>query len=249
MFGQHLFMKAFYRQDFTLGVVGGGQLGRLLIQACANLDVHTSVLDPDPEAPCSRLAGEFRQGSLLDYDTLYDFGRGKDLLTIEIENVNVEALARLEREGVPVYPQPRVSATIKDKRVQKQFYRDHGITTPDFVLVEGREDARRHADFLPAFSKLGRGGYDGGGVQRLDTPADFDKAFDAPGLLETMVDFDREISVIASRNTRGDIVTSSAVESVFHTRTTLVDYLLAPSRLSPAILAEAECIARRVVQA
>jgi 5-(carboxyamino)imidazole ribonucleotide synthase len=240
-------MKAFY-QNFTLGIVGGGQLGRMLLEPCASLDVTTAVLDPDSHAPCSLLAGSFQQGSLRDYDTVYAFGKQADLVTIEIENVNVEALYRLEAEGIPVYPQPRVIELIQDKRLQKQFYRDHNIPTPDFVLVNGREDILQHGDFLPAFNKLGKGGYDGGGVQRLNSLADIEKAFDAAGLLETFVDFDREISVIAARNAQGEVVTYPAVECVFHPEYNLVDYLLSPSNLPETVLQSADAIARHVVE-
>lgn len=240
-------MKAFY-QDFRLGILGGGQLGRMLIQSCANYDVHNSVLDPSADAPCRHIACAFEQGSLNDFDTVYRFGKQVDLLTIEIENVNVAALYRLEREGVAVYPQPRVIDIIQDKRTQKQFYRDHGIPTPDFVLVDGRAAMAEHADFLPAFNKLGRGGYDGGGVQRLDTLADLDKAFDGPGLLERFIDFDREISVIAARSTNGEIAVFPPVECVFDPRYNLVDYLLAPSSAAPAILQCATGIARAIVE-
>ncbi|MFT7471714.1 MAG: 5-(carboxyamino)imidazole ribonucleotide synthase, partial [Kiritimatiellia bacterium] len=168
-------MKAFY-QDFKLGIIGGGQLGRMLLQACPNFNVHTCVLDPSEDGPCSGLANEYTQGSLLDYETVYAFGKQVDLLTIEIENVNIEALYQLEREGTPVYPQPRVIEIIQDKRVQKQFYLDHDIPTAEFILVNSREDIRAHADFLPAFNKLGKGGYDGGGVLSLESVADIDKA-------------------------------------------------------------------------
>jgi 5-(carboxyamino)imidazole ribonucleotide synthase len=240
-------MKAFY-QDFRLGIVGGGQLGRMLIQACPNYDVTTVVLDPSGVAPCHELASEFHQGSLTDFDTVYRFGKTVDLLTIEIENVNVAALHRLEQEGLAVFPQPRVIGIIQDKRIQKQFYRDNGIPTPDFVLVENREDILRHKDFLPAFNKLGKGGYDGGGVQAIRTVDDIEKGFDAPGLLESYIDFDREISVLAARNSRGEISVFPAVECVFHPEHNLVDYLLSPSAADPAILVRAEAIARRVVE-
>ncbi len=223
-------MKAFYK-DFKLGILGGGQLGRMLIQACPNLDVDTAVLDPSSLAPCRGLAGEFVQGDLNDFDTVYAFGKKVDLLTIEIENVNVEALYQLEKEGLPVYPQPRVIEIIQDKRKQKQFYLDNGIPTADFVLVEDRADVERHADFLPAFNKLGRGGYDGGGVASLKSTGDLGKAFDAPGLLEKAVDLDREISVIAARNAHGDVAVYPIVECVFNPRYHLVDYLISPSTL------------------
>ncbi len=239
-------MKAFY-QDFRLGILGGGQLGRMLLQACPNYDVYNVVLDPDPEAPCRHLASRFVQGSLTDYETVYRFGKEVDLLTIEIENVNVQALYQLEREGLTIYPQPRVIDIIQDKRTQKQFYRDNGIPTPEFILVDGKADIAANLDFLPAFNKLGRGGYDGGGVRRLDGAADIERAFDAPGVLEKLVDFDREISVIAARNAQGEIAVFPAVECVFDPRYNLVDYLLAPSQASAAILERAEAIARMVI--
>jgi 5-(carboxyamino)imidazole ribonucleotide synthase len=241
-------MKAFY-QDFRLGILGGGQLGRMLIQSCPNLDVFTAVLDPSNVAPCKDLASEFQVGDITDFDTVYRFGKTVDLLTIEIENVNVQALYKLEQEGLPVYPQPRVIEIIQDKRTQKQFYRAHGIPTPDFVLIDNRADAAKHTAFLPAFNKIGKGGYDGGGVQRIDSAADVGKVFDAPGLLEKFIDFDREISVIAARNAHGEIAVFPPVECVFDPKYNLVDYLVAPSSASAPVLAQAEAIARRVVDA
>lgn len=241
-------MKAFY-QDLRLGILGGGQLGRMLIQAATNFNIHTTVLDRDNGAPCAEVASAFRAGDITDFDTVYAFGKGMDLITIEIENVNVDALAQLEAEGVTVYPQTAVIKLIKDKRTQKQFYRDNNIPTADFVLVDDRDAIRDHLDFLPAFNKLGTGGYDGGGVQRLNSGADIDKAFDAPGLLEKFIDFDREVSVIAARNANGEISVFPAVECVFHPEHNLVDFLLAPASVSPEIEAKAEAIARQVVEA
>lgn len=240
-------MKAFY-QDFKLGILGGGQLGRMLIQSCVNFDVFTSVLDASAIAPCCKIASHFQQGSITDYETVYRFGKQVDLLTIEIENVNVQALYQLEKEGLPVFPQPRVIELIQDKRLQKQFYREQGIPTADFVLVDNKADITAHAAFLPAFNKLGTGGYDGGGVQRLDSLADLDKAFDQPGLLERFVDFDREISVIAARNAKGEIAVFPPVECVFDPRYNLVDYLISPSSASADVLQQAETIARQVVE-
>lgn len=241
-------MKAFYQQDFRLGILGGGQLGRMLIQACANFNVHTDVLDPDPGAPCVEIAGSFRAGDIRDFDTVTDFGKSADLLTIEIENVNIEALKQLEQNGVQVYPQPSIVEIIKDKRSQKQFYRNNAIPTADFVLVENSEDIKQQADFLPAFNKLGTGGYDGGGVQRLNSLDDIDKAFDAPGLLEKLIDFEQEISVVAARNVQGEIAVFPAVECVFHPEHNLVDYLIAPSSALETIQHKAEQIARKVIE-
>lgn len=242
-------MKAFYGQNFNLGILGGGQLGRMLLQPCTAFDVFTRVLDPDPSAPCSRLAGHFEVGSLLDYDRVLDFGRQCDLITIEIENVNVEALSTLEESGIPVYPQPHVIGVIQDKRVQKQFYTQHNIPTAPYILVDDAAAVAQHVDFLPAFHKLGRGGYDGGGVQRLDSQQDLDRAFDAPGLLEQAVDFAAELSVIVARNRQGEVRSYPPVECVFHPEYNLVDYLLAPSTQPEAVLANAEAIARQVAEA
>ena len=197
-------MKKFYN-DFKLGVLGGGQLGRMLIQSCVNLDVYTSVIDPDSQAPCSGFSNEFRKGTITDYETVYNFGKKVDLLTIEIENVNIEALKQLEKEGVPVFPQPAVIEVIQDKRIQKQFYKDNGIPTADFILVDSKKEIESNVSFLPAFQKLGKGGYDGGGVKRLSTSDDIVNAFDAPSLLEKAVNFEKELSVITARNSDGEL--------------------------------------------
>ena len=239
-------MQKFY-QDFKLGVLGGGQLGRMLIRSCVNFNIHTNVIDPDPNAPCAGIANEFVNGSLTDFDTVYDFGKKVDLLTIEIENVNVEALEKLEQEGVKVYPQPSAIKLIQDKRIQKQFYLDHGIPTAEFVLTDNLEAVEKNRDFLPAFQKIGKGGYDGGGVQRLTSSDDLKKAFDAPSLLEKAVDFEKEIAVIVSRNPQGEISAYPAVEMVFHPEHNLVDYLLAPARLNDDIELKALEIAKKVI--
>jgi len=240
-------MKAFY-QDFKLGIIGGGQLGRMLLQSCSNFNVTPCVLDPSEDGPCSGLATEYTKGSLLDYETVYAFGKQLDMLTIEIENVNVQALYQLERDGVAVYPQPRVIEIIQDKRVQKKFYIDHKIPTADFVLVENRRDIEAHVDFLPAYNKLGQGGYDGGGVQKLESKKDIPLAFDDRGLLEEIVNFQAEISVIAARNNKGEIKVFPVVECVFHPTLNLVDYLISPSSLPADIQRTAEELAKRTIE-
>lgn len=240
-------MAAYY-QDFKLGVLGGGQLGRMMIQSAMdfNLDIH--VLDPDAQAPCKHLAKGFQVGDLLDFDTVYAWGKGKDLITIEIEKVNTEALEKLEAEGVTVYPQPSIIRLIQDKREQKQFYVREGIPTADFVLTETAEDVALHKERLPAVNKLGRGGYDGKGVQVLRSEADLAVAFDAPGLLEDLVDFETEISVIVARNASGELETYPACEMVFHPTANLVEYLFAPARISNDTALEAERIACDVIE-
>jgi 5-(carboxyamino)imidazole ribonucleotide synthase len=232
-----------------IGILGGGQLGLMLLQAAVdwNLDIH--VLDPDAEAPCHKIAPHFQKGSLQDYDTVYQFGKNLDIITIEIEKVNVEALEALEREGKRIYPQPSVIRLIQDKRVQKQFYLDNHLPTAEFILTENRADVANHLHFLPAFHKLGRDGYDGRGVQRLESAADSDKAFDQPGLLEKAVFFEKELAVIVARNPSGEVVTFPTVEMVFHPEHNLVEYLFAPAEISDAIDKQAQEIARKTADA
>ena len=222
----------------------------MLLQAAIDWNLRVHVLDPDAEAPCHTLCTQFTQGSLTDYDTVYQFGQGVDVLSIEIERVNVDALDALEREGKRVFPQPSVIRVIQDKRRQKQFYRDHDLPTADFVLTENRADvARVEAGFFPAFHKLGRDGYDGRGVQRITSAADADKAFDAPGVLERAVDFEKELAVIVARNERGEVQTFPTVEMVFHPELNLVDYLFAPAELTEQINQQAQDIARQTADA
>jgi len=232
-----------------IGILGGGQLGLMLLQAAIdwNLDIH--VLDPDAEAPCRNIAKKFQQGSLQDFDTVYNFGKDLDVITIEIEKVNVEALEKLESEGKKIYPQPSVIRLIQDKRTQKQFYLDHDLPTAAFILTENRDDVAKHTDFLPAFHKLGRDGYDGRGVQRISSETDLHKAFDQPGLLEKAVPFEKELAVIVARNPSGEIRTFPTVEMVFHPELNLVEYLFAPAEISEDIDRKAQEIARKTAEA
>ncbi|PWJ58417.1 5-(carboxyamino)imidazole ribonucleotide synthase [Dyadobacter jejuensis] len=232
-----------------IGILGGGQLGLMLLQAAIdwNLDIH--ILDPDAHAPCKSIAPHFQQGSLQDFETVYEFGKNLDIITIEIEKVNVEALEKLEKEGKKIYPQPAVIRKIQDKRIQKQFYADHNLPTADFILTEDRNDAAKHADFLPAFHKLGKDGYDGRGVQRIQTEEDFAKAFDQPGLLEKSVDFDKELAVIVARNAQGDVNCFPSVEMVFHPEHNLVEYLFAPAEIGADVAQKAKDIAIATAEA
>ncbi|MFN4146017.1 MAG: 5-(carboxyamino)imidazole ribonucleotide synthase [Runella sp.] len=231
-----------------IGILGGGQLGLMLLQASIDWNLNVSILD-SPDAPCAAMATEFVEGSLQDYQAVYEFGKNLDIITIEIEKVNVEALEALEREGKKVFPQPHVIRLIQDKRTQKQFYRDHGLPTADFVLTENREEVSRYADFLPAFHKLGRDGYDGKGVVRIATPNDFDKAFDAPGVLEKAIDFEKELAVIVARNESGQMASFPAVEMAFHPEAHLVEFLFSPAEISQEIESQAQTLAKRTAEA
>lgn len=232
-----------------IGILGGGQLGLMLLQAAVDWNLEIHVLDPDAEAPCKKIAPYFHQGSLQDYDTVYHFGKELDVITIEIEKVNVDALEALEKEGKKIYPQPAVIRQIQDKRIQKQFYVDHNLPTADFILTENRNDTARHASFLPAFHKLGKDGYDGRGVQRIASENDFEKAFDQPGLLEKAVPFQKELAVIVARNASGEVVTFPTVEMVFHPEHNLVEYLFAPAEIDPETDRKAQETARQTAEA
>jgi len=235
-----------FQQDFKVGILGGGQLGRMLIQSGIDLNIPFAVLDPDPQAPCSGLT-EFYCGKLTDHDTVIEFGSKCDVITIEIENVNTAALKELVLQGKKVFPEPEVIELIQDKRVQKTFYKNNNIPTAEFYLTENAEAVRKHRAFLPFVNKLGREGYDGRGVQLMREEKDLEKAWDAPGLVEKLIDFHKEISVIVARNERGEVKTFPVVEMVFHPVQNLVEYLFSPADIAPATAAQADAIARKVI--
>lgn len=234
-------------QSKRIGVLGGGQLGRMLIQSAIDFNIHFSVLDPDGNAPCSKIS-DFTSGKLTDFDTVVAFGKPLDLITIEIENVSMAALKELVKQGKQVYPQPEVIELIQDKRTQKEFYRQNHFPTAEFVLTDTKEDVKNNKDFLPAVNKLGKEGYDGRGVQILRSESDLDKAFDKPSLLEKLIDFEKEISVIVARNASGDVVCYPAVEMVFHPEANLVEYLFSPAQVSDTIAKKAEALARGIIE-
>lgn len=219
----------------------------MLIQSGIDFNISFSVLDPDENAPCRGLA-DFHVGKLTDYDTVMKFGETCDIITIEIENVNTQALRDLVKAGKKVFPQPEIIELIQDKRTQKSFYKERRIPTAEFFLTENKWDVQQHENFLPAVHKLGKEGYDGRGVQILKTKADLEKAFDAPGLLEKLVDYQKEISVIVTRSENGELATYPAVEMVFHPEHNLVEYLFAPAQLPGHILQAADEVARKVVK-
>ncbi|MFT4855405.1 MAG: 5-(carboxyamino)imidazole ribonucleotide synthase [Algoriphagus sp.] len=235
------------KNSLILGVLGGGQLGRMLIQTAINYNQDIHILDPDPNAPCKDFAQEFTVGSLKDFHTVYEFGRKCDVITVEIESVNTEALEKLVNEGKQVYPQPHILRLIQDKRAQKEFYVANGIPTAEFILTANKAEVIHNADFLPAVNKLGKEGYDGRGVQVLRTEADLDKAFDAPGLLEKLIDFKREIAVTVARNANGDLAIYPSVECAFHPTANLVEFLFAPAEVTSEIEEKASEIAKEVI--
>lgn len=233
--------------NVKIGVLGGGQLGRMMIQSAIDLNLDIKSMDPDPNAPCKSLATEFINGDIRDYDQVLAFGESCDIITVEIENVNIEALEALEKSGKKVFPQPHALRTIKDKGIQKQFYVEHDIPTSDFVLTDSFEDIHQHTHLLPGVHKLRTEGYDGRGVQVIKSAADISKGFDKPSLIEKFVDYDREISVIVARNEKGEMTTYPVVELEYHPEANLVEFLFAPSSLSEDIKIKARELAKKVI--
>ena len=241
-------MTYFQPDKLKIGVLGGGQLGRMMIQSAINYNLYICCLDPDANAPCKAIANEFVKGSLTDYDTVYKFGKDKDIITIEIENVNVEALKKLEKEGKKVFPQPEVIEMIQDKGLQKMFYQRNDIPSPDFFLVENKTQIEKYKDFFPFFQKLRTGGYDGKGVVKLGHPHKIDHAFEAPSVLERLVDFEKEISVIVARNESGEIKCFPAVECEFNPEANLVEFLFSPANIKKTIEKQANEIAIKIAE-
>lgn len=237
------------KTDKRIGILGGGQLGRMFLQESYNYNADVYVLDPSADAPCHGIAPHFQQGDFNDFDTVLRFGRNVDIVTIEFEHVNVEALYQLEKEGKKVFPQPRVLELIKDKGAQKQFYSSHGIPVGPYYLVENLAALKSKTIQYPVFQKVLKGGYDGYGVQALHSEADLEKGFDAPSLVEEAIDFEKELSVIVARNEAGQIVSYPAVEMVFHPVANMVEFLASPAQISPEVEQKAQEIARKVIEA
>ncbi|MGL1887557.1 MAG: 5-(carboxyamino)imidazole ribonucleotide synthase [Reichenbachiella sp.] len=233
--------------NISIGVLGGGQLGRMMIQSAIDLNLDIACMDPDPNAPCKNLASTFVNGDIKDYEQVLAFGQDYDLITVEIENVNIEALEELERQGKKVYPQPRVLKIIKDKGVQKQFYQDNKIPTSEFVFIDTKEELKDYTDFIPAVNKLRTEGYDGRGVQVIKTEDDIDKGFEAPAILEKFVDYAKEISVIVARNPKGEMTTFPVVELEYHPEQNLVEFLFSPSSIEESIQEAARKLAEKVI--
>jgi 5-(carboxyamino)imidazole ribonucleotide synthase len=236
-----------YGENFKLGVLGGGQLGRMMIQEALNYDIHIHCLDPDSQAPCRKIASSFEVGSLQDFDTVYNFGKDKNVLTVEIEHVNIDALEKLELEGVKVFPQPRVLRIVQDKGLQKKFYQSNNIPTPSFELVDSKAEITQHISNFPFMQKMRKGGYDGKGVTPLRTEKDLETAFDVPSVLEKFVDFEKELSVIVARNERGETSVFPTVECEFNPEANLVEFLFSPAEISSEIEENAKQLALQVI--
>ncbi|TCK68541.1 5-(carboxyamino)imidazole ribonucleotide synthase [Winogradskyella wandonensis] len=244
---------SYFSSNFKLGILGGGQLGKMMLYVTRKFDITTKVIDSSQDAPARLACDEFIQGDILDYDTVLDFGRSVDVLTFEIENVNVDALEQLEHEGKKVFPSSKTLRIIQNKATQKLFYTDHNIPTASFsrfAYVSEIEDAITNGGLeLPFVWKSARFGYDGQGVKVVRSFSDVKQLPKGECIAEDLIPFKNELSVIVSRNVSGEIKTYPTVEMEFHPEANQVEYVLCPARLPKAITDKAERLALKVSEA
>jgi len=246
-------VKNYFSSDFKLGVLGGGQLGRMLLAETQKYDIHTAILDASTEAPCAQICNEFHIGSLLDFDAVYNFGKKVDVLTIEIEHVNIDALYQLEKEGLKIYPQPVVIETIQHKGKQKDFFVENNIPSSPhkrfsnkaaLLLYCNGDDAME----LPFVWKSAQFGYDGTGVKVVRTLNDLENLADTDCIIEELIPFKNELAVIVARNASGEIKTYPVVEMEFHPEANQVEYVICPARIDDAVANKAREIALDVAK-
>ena len=230
------------------GILGGGQLGRMLLQEAANYPVEVSVMEKDPSCPSAKLCHHFIPGDITNYDDVIRFGEGLDVITIEIENVNVDALFELEKRGCRIIPKPHALRTIKNKIIQKEFYTEHQIPTASYKVLQNREELKNNIDFLPAVHKLATGGYDGKGVQIIKKQEDIPLGFDAPAVLEKMISIEKEIAIIVAVAENGKTAIYPPVEMFFDPVLNLLDLQLCPASIPEKTLWKAEAIALTVAR-
>ncbi|MFJ1331659.1 5-(carboxyamino)imidazole ribonucleotide synthase [Capnocytophaga canimorsus] len=243
----------YFSSDFTLGILGGGQLGKMLLTETRKFDIATKVMDAAADAPARFATNEFVRGDLLDYDAVYHFGKGVDVLTFEIENVNVAALEQLEREGVKVYPTPQSLNIIQNKASQKLFYEQYQIPTAPFQVFEDLNQLKQAAEkgevTFPFVWKSARFGYDGNGVKIVRCLADLQQLPQGQCLAETMVSFKNELAVIVVRSPKGEMKTYPVVEMEFHPEANQVEYVICPARIPDEIAQKAQAVALQVADA
>jgi len=243
-------MKAYFSSNFKLGILGGGQLGRMLLRETNKFDIQTYVVDPSNDAPCKKYANHFEQGGLLDFDTVYNFGKKVDVLTFEIESVNIEALQKLENEGIIVYPSSKTLSIIQNKATQKLFYTDNDIPTAPFsrfAFTSEINDAINNGGLqLPFVWKVAQFGYDGNGVKVIRKADDLIGLPNTECIAEEMVPFKNELAVIVCRNPSGETRNYPVVEMEFHPEANQVEYVICPARISDEVAQKAIDIALKV---
>ena len=240
----------YFSSDFKLGILGGGQLGKMILAETRKFDIQTYVLDPSNDAPCKIACNVFVQGSLMDFDTVYNFGKQVDVLTFEIELVNIEALEKLEAEGKKVYPSPKTLKNIQNKGIQKNFYVQNNIPTANFKHFATTKkliiDILDNNIKLPFVWKCTEFGYDGNGVKIVKSISDLENLPNIECIAEEMVPFKNELAVIVVRNVSGDIKSYPVVEMEFHPEANQVEYVICPARIDDAVALKAIEIALKV---
>ncbi|MCX2679481.1 5-(carboxyamino)imidazole ribonucleotide synthase [Galbibacter sp. EGI 63066] len=243
----------YFSSDFKLGILGGGQLGKMLLNETRKFDIYTLVLDPSDEAPSRIACNEFFKGDLMDFDTVYKFGKKADVITIEIENVNVDALEQLEKDGKTVYPSSKTLKIIQNKAKQKLFYVDHNIPTADFSRFAYPDEMltaiKNESLSFPFVWKSARFGYDGQGVKVIRTYSDLDTLPEGECIAEKMIPFKNELAVVVSRDTKGNVKTYPVVEMEFHPEANQVEYVICPARIDDQVAKKAQLVALKVSQA
>src|SRR5690606_15408785 len=243
----------FFSSDFKLGILGGGQLGKMLLQETRKWDIHTRVMDPSPDAPCAIGCNEFVLGDLMDLEAVYQFGKGLDVITVEIENVNVDALEKLEDMGVRVYPPTKTLRTVQNKAKQKLFYTDHGIPTAAFnrfAYGSEIEDSILNGGLsLPFVWKSAQFGYDGQGVKLIRKMEDLQGLPNVECITEELVDFKNELAVIVARSAQGETKIYPVVEIELHHESNQVEYVICPTRIGNAAAEQARELALKVSKA
>ena len=244
-------MKNYFSSDFKLGILGGGQLGRMLLAETQKFDIHTAVLESNKNAPCAAICNEFVVGNLLDFDAVYNFGKKVDLLTIEIENINLDALDRLEAEGLKIFPKPKDLRIIQSKAIQKKFYLKHQIPTAAFdhfeYFKELKQSYENKSITFPFVWKAARFGYDGNGVKVVRNIEDLNSLPNEECITEELIPFKNELAVIVARNEDGETKTYPVVEMEFHPEANQVEYVICPARIDSKIAEKAREVALKVV--
>jgi 5-(carboxyamino)imidazole ribonucleotide synthase len=231
-----------------LGILGGGQLGRMMMPTLRELNIEHSVLDPHPTCPCHQVADKHVVGDFRDYDTVINFGKNVDTITIEIEQVNVDALEELQKQGKTVWPSPAMIRLIQNKHEQKKFFIKHNIPTSDFMFVPDHTKLKNHTDFLPFAQKACTGGYDGQGVMLHRKKISLEEGLKTESIIERLVDIEQELSVIVARNKSGEIKTFPTVGQTFDPAANLVKFVYAPADINIAIDKECQNIAKDLAE-
>ena len=243
----------YFSSNFKLGILGGGQLGKMLLNDTRKFDIYTSVMDSSPEAPCKIACNEFHLGDLMNYDAVYNFGKDLDVVTFEIENVNTDALEDLEKKGVKVFPSSKTLRIIQNKATQKLFYLDHNIPTAEFsrfaYTTEIKDAIENGGLKLPFVWKSAQFGYDGNGVKVVRKLEDLNGLPNVECIAETMIPFKNELAVIVARNSNGHVATYPVVEMEFHPEANQVEYVICPARIDSEVAKRATDVALQVSKA